>query len=67
MSEAQARRPGVCTGQHVSREKQGFAKHLRRNMTSAEKAFWEAVRHNRFMGYQFRRQQVIHGFIADFY
>jgi very-short-patch-repair endonuclease len=36
-------------------------------MTRAEKVFWEAVRHNRFMGYQFRRQQVIHGFIADFY
>ena len=25
------------------------------------------VRHNNFMGFQFRRQQIIHGFIADFY
>ncbi len=67
MSKERTRRPGVCTGQSMSSEKLSFAKHLRRNMTKAEKVFWEAVRHNRFMGYQFRRQQVIHGFIADFY
>ena len=40
---------------------------MRRNMTLAERCFWNAVRANKFMGYQFRRQQIIHGFIADFY
>ena len=33
----------------------------------AEKCFWNAVKTDRFMGLHFRRQQVIHGFIADFY
>ncbi len=33
----------------------------------AEKCFWNAVKTDRFMGLHFRRQQIIHGFIADFY
>jgi len=36
-------------------------------MTLAEKCFWNAVKTDRFMGLHFRRQQIIHGFIADFY
>ncbi len=36
-------------------------------MTLAEKAFWNMVRQNQIEGLHFRRQQVIHGFIADFY
>lgn len=36
-------------------------------MTNAERVFWNAVRNNKVMGLQFRRQQVIDGFIADFY
>jgi very-short-patch-repair endonuclease len=67
MDERMTRRPGVCTGQRVSSAKHALAKRMRRNMTLAERCFWNAVRANKFMGYQFRRQQIIHGFIADFY
>lgn len=58
---------GVCTGQRISPGKHALAKHLRRNMTKAERVFWDAVRNNKVMGLQFRRQQVIDGYIADFY
>jgi very-short-patch-repair endonuclease len=47
--------------------KHALAKHLRRNMTKAERVFWNAVRNNKVMGLQFRRQQVIGKYIADFY
>ncbi|MDQ7797666.1 MAG: DUF559 domain-containing protein [Candidatus Edwardsbacteria bacterium] len=60
-------RPGICTGHHVKTEKHELAKKMRRNMTYAEKCFWNSVRNNKFLGYQFRRQQIVHGFIADFY
>ncbi len=36
-------------------------------MTPAEQCFWNMVRRNQIEGLQFRRQQIIHGFIADFY
>ncbi len=36
-------------------------------MTPAEKMLWQVLRTNRFDGFHFRRQQIIHGFIADFY
>lgn len=36
-------------------------------MTPAERHLWSYLRANRFEGRQFRRQQVINGYIADFY
>jgi very-short-patch-repair endonuclease len=36
-------------------------------MTPAEKLLWERIRDKRLDGMKFRRQQVIAGFIADFY
>ena len=36
-------------------------------MTYGERCFWNMVRNNQINGLRFRRQQVIHGFIADFY
>lgn len=36
-------------------------------MTQAETIFWELVRNNKVQGYHFRRQQVIDGFISDFF
>jgi very-short-patch-repair endonuclease len=48
-------------------EKRAFAKHLRQNMTPAETILWQALRRNQLGGYHFRRQQVLLGFIADFY
>ncbi len=43
------------------------AKELRRNMTPAEELLWARLRANRLGGFHFRRQQVIDGYIADFY
>ena len=36
-------------------------------MTLAEKILWEHLRAKRFNGLKFRRQQIIEGFIVDFY
>ena len=56
----------IILGQQVTKEKQQRAKELRRDMTPAEKILWEELRANR-LGVHFRRQQVIAGFIVDFY
>src|SRR5512138_950199 len=56
----------IVTGQKVTQEKLQRAKELRRDMTPAEKILWEALRANK-LGVHFRRQQVIQGFIVDFY
>ncbi|MBU1356468.1 MAG: DUF559 domain-containing protein [Candidatus Edwardsbacteria bacterium] len=58
---------GLIRLQKVKSNKLELAKWMRRNMTLAEKCFWNAVKTDRFMGLHFRRQQIIHGFIADFY
>jgi len=57
----------IVIGQPVSPEKVELAKRLRREMTPAERLFWEQIRANRLHGVRFRRQQVIDGFVADFY
>ena len=56
----------IVTEQPVSKEKLERAKELRREMTPAEKLLWQEVRANQ-LGVRFRRQQVIQGFIVDFY
>lgn len=57
----------IVRGQRVDDEKVRFARRLRREMTPAEKVLWECLRRNQLDGLHFRRQQVIAGFIADFY
>jgi len=56
----------IIPGQRVTKEKQQRARELRRDMTPAEKVLWEQLRANK-LGVHFRRQQVIQGFIVDFY
>lgn len=56
----------IIPGQHVTREKLQRSRELRREMTPAEKILWEELRANK-LGVRFRRQQVIQGFIVDFY
>ena len=56
----------IIPGQRVTKEKLQRAKELRREMTPAEKILWEELRANK-LGVHFRRQQVIAGFIVDFY
>jgi very-short-patch-repair endonuclease len=57
----------IVRGQSVTEEKVLRAKELRREMTPTEKLLWDCLRNNRLEGHHFRRQQVIDGFIADFY
>ena len=57
----------IITGQKIDPAKLQQAKALRRNMTPAEKRLWSALRANRLQGFHFRRQQIIDGFIVDFY
>jgi very-short-patch-repair endonuclease len=56
----------IVTDQRVTKAKLQRAKELRRDMTPAEKILWQEVRANK-LGVHFRRQQIIAGFIVDFY
>ena len=55
------------TGQNISSELQKRAKALRREMTPWESKLWVHLRANRLGGFHFRRQQIIDGYIVDFY
>jgi very-short-patch-repair endonuclease len=57
----------IITGQKIDPAKLQQAKASRRNMTPAEKRLWQSLRANRLKGLHFRRQQIIDGFIVDFY
>ena len=61
-------KPGyIVRGQRIDPAKLKLAKELRRNMTPAERRLWSALRRNQLDGFHFRRQQIIDGFIVDFY
>ena len=47
-------------------KKTAFAKHLRRNQTSAEALIWEELRGRKCGGYKFRRQIPIGKYVVDF-
>ena len=49
------------------RTKIEFARELRRKQTRTEEVLWWLLRNNKFLGYKFRRQYVLRGFILDFY
>ena len=57
----------IVRGQTVYPEKLLLAKQLRGKMTLAERRLWKALRRNAAHGFHFRRQQVIDGYIVDFY
>ena len=57
----------IVIGQRVTQEKKELAVRLRQNMTPAEEVLWSELRTNRHGGWHFRRQQIIDGFIVDFY
>ena len=61
-------RSGKITSYHkVHPEKVVLAKRLRREMTASERVLWRLVRRNAIDGFHFRRQQVIEGYVVDFY
>ncbi len=57
----------MIRNQRYTQIKLAVAKKLRLEMTPAETYFWKAVKGNKLNGLHFRRQQVVNGFIADFY
>ena len=56
----------IIRHQKVSKAKLARAKELRSKMTPAEALLWRELRGNR-LGVHFRRQQIVSGFIVDFY
>ena len=44
-----------------------FAKQLRQNQTDAERLLWQVLRSRNLIGFKFRRQQPVGGYILDFY
>jgi len=56
----------VVIGQPVTETKVILSRQMRREMTAEELILWSRLRRNG-AGPQFRRQQIIDGFIADFY
>ncbi len=60
-------RDGMISGRPVKRVKQERARAFRRYMTPEEARLWQHLRANQLDGLRWRRQQVIAGFIADFY
>jgi very-short-patch-repair endonuclease len=59
--------PAIVRRARVSRSKRDLARRLRRRATEAEIRAWEVLRDRRCLGLKFRRQQVIRGYIVDFY
>ncbi len=57
----------IVIGQKVDQVKVQRAKELRHQMTEEEKILWQHLRADRLHGFHFRQQQVIDGFIVDFY
>ena len=66
--ETERKRPQfIVRGQKVQPVKKQIARGLRHRMTAAEEVLWERLRGRTICGVRFRRQQVIDGFIVDFY
>jgi very-short-patch-repair endonuclease len=57
----------ITRNQFVTREKLELARELRRRMMPQEKILWHALRRDAFGAFHFRRQQVVAGYIVDFY
>ena len=57
----------IVVGQKVFSDKVVRAKQLRRESTPGERTLWQALRSNRLGGFHFRRQQILVGYLVDFY
>jgi very-short-patch-repair endonuclease len=58
---------GLVSGQRLAPGIRQRAKELRSTMTAAETALWADLRRDSLDGLHFRRQQIIDGYIVDFY
>ncbi len=57
----------IVRAQKVMPEKKELARNLRKEMTPAEEKIWHLIRNGQVNGRKFRRQQVIDGFVVDFF
>ena len=57
----------IVRGARVPPQKAEQARVQRRRQTQEERVLWNRLRGDRLNGLHFRRQQVIRGFIVDFY
>jgi very-short-patch-repair endonuclease len=53
--------------QKINPKKLELARHFRKNPTESEDAVWQMLRNRQIKNLKWRRQQVICGYIADFY
>ena len=53
--------------QRFNREKIHRSRELRQRQTETEEKLWQRLRGRKLAGYKFRRQQIIRGFIVDFF
>ena len=58
---------GVIRDQKINPKKLELAKGFRMSPTESEDAVWQILRNRQIKNLKWRRQQVIDGFIADFY
>ena len=58
---------GVTSGNPVSSQKRILARQYRQNPTPKESEVWKWLLNRGMMNLKWRRQQIIEGFIADFY
>jgi very-short-patch-repair endonuclease len=59
--------PRVIRHAPIDAKKIALARSFRRAPTPAEAIAWRLLRDRRLLGLKFRRQQVIDGFVVDFY
>jgi very-short-patch-repair endonuclease len=59
--------PRVTRRAAIDARKLALARSFRREPTLAEAAAWQLLRARTILGLKFRRQQVVGGFIVDFY
>src|SRR4051794_15559899 len=60
-------RPSVTRRACLDAGKLALARQFRQQPTHSEAIAWQLLRNRRILGLKFRRQQVIAGFIVDFY
>lgn len=65
--EESARPYSVIRNQKINPKKLELARQFRKNPTESEDAVWQMLRNRQIKNLKWRRQQVIDGFIADFY
>ena len=65
--EEPTRYSGVIRKQKINPKKLELAREFRKNPTESEDAVWQMLRNRQIKNLKWRRQQLLFGYIADFY